>query len=385
MSDAVVVVVGPTLVSGPGVVDLELVAAAMESIDDDLALVEDRVMPADELWRGVLGSAVGGSCDRMLLICPSWWATSRVERIGAAAAEWSASVVVLRRAEVLATAATVLEVAPELVVVHADAQRHVIARVNPPSGVLDAVVACLEGLAAVTIDVPAGLALFGADLARALRRRSVEVTVVDDQTLVGAVRGPHGPAIPTALPAAASIRRRPAPRAAAVAVAILSVSALTAAAVGLDGGAEEPPDGTWLVEGRVAVEVPAQWTVERITSGPGSARVEVVSPANPRDAIHVTQSWVPDAQTLEAAAVSLSNALAEQPDGVFVHFTARGERAHRAAVTYREVRADRRIEWTVLLDGDVRIAIGCQGSAEQRGPEELCDRAIRSAHAVGRR
>ncbi len=380
MSDAVVVV-GPTLVSGPGVVDLELAAVAMECIDDDLALVEDRVIPVDDLLRDVLGSAVDGSCARLLLICPSWWANSRVERVGAAAGEWSANVVVLRRAEVLTTAATVVELAPELVVVHADAQRRVIARVNAPSGVLDAVVACVEGLATVTIDVPAGVALFGADLARALRRRGVEVTVADDQTLVGAVRGPHGHPRCDAI----SIRRRLTPRAAAVVVAILSVTALTAAAVGLDAGTEGPPGAIWLVEGRVAVEVPAQWTVERITAGPGSARVEVVSPANPLEAIHVTQSWVPNAQTLEAAAVSLSKALAEQPDGVFVDFTAAGERAHRAAVTYREIRADRRIDWTVLVDGDVRIAIGCQGSAEHPGPEGLCDRAIWSAHAVARK
>jgi type VII secretion-associated protein (TIGR03931 family) len=51
-------------------------------------------------------------------------------------------------------------------------------------------------------------------------------------------------------------------------------------------------------------------------------------------------------------------------------------------VTYREVRADRHVAWTVLVDGDVRIAIGCQSPP---GREELvqdaCEQAIRSAHA----
>lgn len=380
MSEAVVVV-GPTLVSGPGVVDREMAALAMESIDDDLALVDDRVVSVDDLWRDVLGSAVHGSCARLSLICPSWWPRSRVERIRASAGEWSANVVVLSRADVLATAATVLELSPELVVVHADAQRHVITRVNAGSGVLDAVVACVEGLAAVTIDVPPSVTPFGTELVRALRRRGVDVTVADDQTLVGAVRRQHGEAGCDA----PSIGRRLTPRAAAVAVAILSAGALTAAALGLDAGAEELPDGAWLVEGRVAVEVPSQWTVERITAGSGSARVQVVSPVNTLDAIHVTQSWVPDAQTLEAAAEALRNALAEQPDGVFVDFSAVGERAQRAAVTYREIRTDRRVDWTVLLDGDVRIAIGCQGAADHPGPVVLCDRAIRSAHAVGRK
>ena len=145
--------------------------------------------------------------------------------------------VVLRRTEVL-TGATIVEVAPEFVVVHADGRRHAIARVSPPSAVLDAVVACVEGLAAVTIDVPGGSGPFGADLVRALRRPGVEVTVADDQTLVRAVRGPHRLNQRGALPT----RRRPTPRAAAVAVAILSASALAAAAIGLDGRrAEAPP------------------------------------------------------------------------------------------------------------------------------------------------
>ena len=57
-----------------------------------------------------------------------------------------------------------------------------------PAGVVDAVVACVDGLPAVTVDVPSGVALLGADLARALRDRGVDVTVDDDRTLVDAVR-----------------------------------------------------------------------------------------------------------------------------------------------------------------------------------------------------
>ncbi|MBJ7337265.1 type VII secretion-associated protein [Mycolicibacterium sp.] len=374
-----VIVVGPVQISGVGPVGIECASAAMQSIDDELALVEDRVVDVDDLWREVLGSAAGGARDTVTLICPSWWPVARVERVGAAAQAWSANAIVLRRAEVQ-TATTVVEIAPELVVVHAGAQRHVIARVDPPSGVLAAVVACVEGLADVTVDVPAGVGRFGTELVRALRRRGIEVTVADDQTLLRALRGRFDSARRDVVPT----RRRPTPRAAAIAVAVLAASALAATAIGMNPD-EESPNVTWLVEGRVAVEVPAQWTVERITSGPGSARVQVVSPGNPGDAIHVTQSPMPDESTLEAAAASLSSALAEQPSGVFVDFTARGERAHRVAITYREVRADRRIDWTVVLDGDVRIAIGCQGAHERPGPAELCDRAIGSAHAVRRK
>jgi type VII secretion-associated protein (TIGR03931 family) len=111
----------------------------------------------------------------------------------------------------------------------------------------------------------------------------------------------------------------------------------------------------------------------------------VVSPTNPSEAIHVTQSRVPDAQTLDAAAEALKAALADQPEGVFVDFAKLDERAHRPAVTYSEIRADRRIDWTVLLDGGLRIAIGCQGSVQHPGPEAVCDQAIRSARAIARK
>lgn len=35
-----------------------------------------------------------------------------------------------------------------------------------------------------------------------------------------------------------------------------------------------------------------------------------------------------------------------------------------------------------MLDRGMRIAVGCQGTPTVPAPEELCDRVIRSAHAV---
>jgi type VII secretion-associated protein (TIGR03931 family) len=140
---------------------------------------------------------------------------------------------------------------------------------------------------------------------------------------------------------------------------------------------------TLLVEGRVGVMVPAQWKVERITSGPGSARVQVVSPNDADIALHITQSAVPAQPSLEQLAGSVRKALDEEPDGVFVDFNPSGHRANRPVVTYRELRADRRIAWFVLIDGSVRIAIGCQSPRErEEAVREACDQAIRSAHAV---
>lgn len=364
-----VVVVGPKGISGPGVVDPELAAIALESIDDDLALVDDTVVAVDDLWRDVLGSAVGGRCAGILLICPSWWMNSRVARAAAAAQRWAADVEVRRRVDVLSGAATVVELGPELVVVHPDGGRwRVIARGAP--GVVDAVVASVDGLMEVTVDVPAGLGLLGTNLARALRVRGVDVTLVDDRALVDAAGGRKVPAP----------RWRPTPRAAGMSAVIVVVGGLVLTAVGLDGRTAEPADATWLVEGLVAVEVPARWTVERVTSGPGSARVQVMSPSDRFEAIHLVQSRVPPTQTLDDAAAALRSALAEEPDGTFVDFV-----VGRTAITYREVRAERHVDWTVSLDGGVRIAIGCQGVAERRGPRPWCDAAVGSAHAVGRK
>ena len=41
---------GPRSIGGPGAVDPELASVALECIDDELALVDDRVVPVDELW-----------------------------------------------------------------------------------------------------------------------------------------------------------------------------------------------------------------------------------------------------------------------------------------------------------------------------------------------
>ena len=140
---------------------------------------------------------------------------------------------------------------------------------------------------------------------------------------------------------------------------------------------------TLLVEGRVGVMVPAQWVVQRVTSGPGSARVQVVSPTDADIAVHVTQSSLPPHQSHEQVAESLRSALRDEPDGVFVDFNPSDRRADQPVVTYREIRADHHITWVVLVDESLRIAIGCQSApGQEEAVREVCDQAIRSAHAV---
>jgi type VII secretion-associated protein (TIGR03931 family) len=140
---------------------------------------------------------------------------------------------------------------------------------------------------------------------------------------------------------------------------------------------------TLLVEGRVGVMVPARWAVERITSGPGSARLQVVSPDDADVAVHITQSPLVPEQSLEQVGESLRTALREQPDGVFVDFNPSGRRAEQPVVTYREIRRDRHITWAVLVDKSLRIAIGCQSApAREDAVRVVCEQAIQSAHAV---
>jgi type VII secretion-associated protein (TIGR03931 family) len=71
------------------------------------------------------------------------------------------------------------------------------------------------------------------------------------------------------------------------------------------------------------------------------------------------------------------------PPGIFVDFNPTDRRAGRPAVTYREIRPGRDILWTVLVDGDVRICIGCQNAAGRSiAVAAACDDAIRTAQRL---
>ena len=78
---------------------------------------------------------------------------------------------------------------------------------------------------------------------------------------------------------------------------------------------------TLLVEGRVALKVPALWEVRRITSGAGSARVQVTAPDG-RSAVLMTQSRVRKGETLATTSAALRSALGDQDPDVFSQFNA---------------------------------------------------------------
>jgi type VII secretion-associated protein (TIGR03931 family) len=361
-------------------VDDEHASVAVGCIDDRLALVDDRVVPVEHLWREVMRSAIGDATS-VVVVVPSWWARQRSSLVVGALPQACRDVVVLERADVLRSGDTcVVEIAADLVAVHAGRTTPaVLPRIGGAANVAAAVIDRIESSRAVVIDTPSdvdGARMLGEEIARSLRARGTSVSIADDGTVLR-----------TVLTRPKRRRWRPGsrfvqPRAAVVAASVSSVAALTCAAVGSSAEAPEVAEPVWVVEGRLAVEVPADWKVERVTTGPGSARLQVVSPSDPQVAIHLTQSVVPMQQSLTAAAEVLRNSLATQPKGIFVDFTMADRRADRPAVTYREVRPDHLVDWTVLLDGGVRIAIGCQRARDRRWPEGICERAIRSARVV---
>ena len=384
----IVVEVGPATIRGPNHADAEWISAGIDGVDDELTLIDECPVTVADVWRTVIHDVVGGSADTIALVCPTWWASSRVDRMRGAASMLANDVVVLRRAQALRDGLSdrplaVVEIAPEFVVVSlpgGDIQ--VVAHGN-----VDGVVTKIPASTAVVVDGPEGVegaGRLGAEIADRLRANGVVVTICDRDWVRRSVE---------ALPSEDEVRApvaRPSTNRGGRATAVLASAVLSAAVVcgGFAAGHEVRPSAagvpmTLLVEGRVGVMVPARWAVQRVTSGPGSARVQVVSPNDANIVVHITQSSLPSHESRDQVAESLRRALSVEPDGVFVEFNPSGRRADQPVVTYREIRADHRIAWVVLVDESLRIAIGCQsGPGHEEAVADVCDQAIRSAHAV---
>jgi len=378
MTDAVVEV-GPVTVRGPNSAEMEWVSAGIEAIDDELTLIDDRAIAVADIWRTIMADVVGGPAETMVIVCPTWWSSSRVERVYEAAQTVAGDVAMLRRADLLSDQRTwLVEIASEFLVVSSAAGVVDVVR----RGDTDALVSRIPTSTSVLVDAPEGVeeARLVADR---LRANGVDAVVADRDWVLRSVDAPPLPDEVGKDEARAPARRSR--RTTAVLVGTL----VSAAVVGVGFAARENvPAGddipmTLLVEGRVGVMVPAQWKVKRVTSGPGSARVQVVSPDDATVALHVTQSSLPPQQSHGQIVDSLREALGQEPDGVFVEFNPFHGRAGRPVVTYREIRPDHHIAWVVLIDQSLRIAVGCQSApGREEAVREVCDRAIRSAHAV---
>jgi type VII secretion-associated protein (TIGR03931 family) len=377
--------------------------AALDAIDDRVALVDGSPVAVDSLWRAVLRSLDCGGPDGLIVVHPSWWPAARIGVITAAAravADDRDQVVARPRSWLLTLgspeATVVVEIAERLVAV-AGAEVVAVPRRTEPQRVAEEVAGVIAGMmpAVVLLDAPStvasapALATLIADAVRAGGRQ--KVTEIDDARLLQLAR----PAL-KARPASDEPRptgRAGGPRsrvrrlgglAAAGVVVAAAVPAVAALATVARHGVpvkDEPPT-TFLVEGSVALTVPANWPTQRVVAGPGSARVQVTSPSDPEVALHITQSPVVG-ETLSGTAERLKRAIDAEPAGVFVDFNPYEMSAGRPAVTYREVRAGHHVRWTVLLDGAIRISVGCQSRpGGEDAVRDVCQQAVRSAHAV---
>ena len=384
-STAVTVVeVGPAgvqVLRGPSAArpDEAMVSAVLDGIDDDVALFDERPVAVAELMRAVMSSILGDSRDPVAIVHPSWWSRARIDLVVRSSGA-TRKVVAVSRSEVARAAGQagpVIEIAEECVAVAGPGLR-VFGRGNIESV---AAVAAESGQPGdVLLDAPAGIAgsaqtAEGLRVALAARGRSARD--VDVAAIAGAV----------------PVRRR----ARGLVATFLAVSGVLAALVLPDGremvgaavatlrpdGGAPAPTAVNLVEGRIVVEVPPHWNVERVRSGSGSRRVQVDSPTDADIALHITAAYTPGS-TLARAAEVLGDAVAAQTPGVFVGFRSAVEVAGRPAVTYREVRAGRVVDWSVVLSGSTRIGIGCQSAPDRtevvRG---ACEQAIRTARELG--
>jgi type VII secretion-associated protein (TIGR03931 family) len=401
-----VVEVGPKVVRqlccrGDVVTRDQLVRVAFDSIDDPVTLVDLRPVAVESLWRMVLGSMDCGSPERAIVVHPSWWAPRRIDVVGAAAQVLAGEVVMRPRSWLLSQACprqsqrttVVVEIADCFVVI-IGATVVAETRRSEPQRVVEAVVRSVLDMtsdvtAAAVIDAPStvagagGLSAMIADGLQASGRIGTVLVVDDARLKTSAAQIIQGDDSNCESHVAGRDYRRHWALALAVLLAVAVLGVLGALASARRGA---PADGgvptTLLVEGRVALEVPAQWPTQRVVAGPGSARVQVTSPSDPEMSLHVTQSRVA-LEALSATAESLKQAIDAEPTGVFVDFNPAGSVAGRPVVSYREVRPGHDIRWTVLVDKAVRISIGCQSPhGHEDAMQQVCELAVRSARAL---
>ena len=418
-SHRVMIEAGPGLVrrlccDTGAVADAEMCEAALDAIDDQVALVDGRPVAVEALWRTMLRSLHCGSREGVTVVHPSWWPASRVDLVTKAArAHCPGDYVAQPRSWLLrrlcrirpdwadsgpdSDECAVVEIADRLVAI-GGTEVVAVPRLTEPNPVADEVARVIAGMApgTVLIDGPRtvpGAPALAASIADAVRGGGHKVLQVDDTRLPGLARLAAAARSPRPSEPQAAFRRGRVPSrgrtlaalaAAGVVLAVLGPTVPGSAPAGRhDAAPAVLAPTTFLVEGRVALTVPASWPTQQVVAGPGSARVQVTSPSDPEVALHVTQSSVVG-ETLSSTAERLKQAIAAEPDGVFVDFNPSGSSAGRPAVTYLEVRATHHVRWTVLLDGSVQISVGCQSRlGGEDAVREVCDQAVRSAHAVG--
>jgi type VII secretion-associated protein (TIGR03931 family) len=356
--------------------------AAMEAIDDPVALLDGRPIAVPEILRALIATTLGRRVESLVVVHPSRWPRTRVDRVIAAALPMAGTVVARTRGEVIraraAGPAVVIEIDAELTAISAGALA--VRGCDDVVAVARIALRWAHSLGAeVFIDAPGeipGATQTAAAIRKALLHNGITVRTVQDIELAPA---PQRPAQEFTDAIGRRVWHWPAVLSAAAAALLLGAGIVVrppAVTPGLQAGVVS------VVEGRVAVEVPPDWTARRVTEGPGSRRVQVGSPADPAAALHITWAYAPGATQAKTAEV-LSGAIADQPPGVFVDFDADAQVAGRPAVTYREIRPGRVIRWSVVQAGSVRVCIGCQSApGREESVRAACEQAVRSAREL---
>jgi type VII secretion-associated protein (TIGR03931 family) len=401
-----IIEVGPSAVrrlccGGATVADSEAEKTAFEHIDDPVTLNELRPVSVQSLWRSVLAAADCGTAEEVIVVHPAWWAPERIDVVGAAAQVLVGPVVLRSRSWLLSHASAgnselatlVVEIADDLVAVSGAAvaaqTRH-----RDLRAVVDAVVRSIRAMMSdtsdlVVIDAPTtvpGARSLSAAIVGELRNCGDPVAALEVDDI--GLRKLAGEIVPLESCAggrtAVSGDVRRGLRRLALVLAVISV-VVGVVAASRHAAPRRSADGvptTYVVEGHVALKVPAQWPIRRVVTGPGSARLQITSPSDPEVALHLTQSRVA-LPSLDATAEFLKSAIDAEPAGVFVDFNPTGLSADRPAVTYREIRSGHDIRWTVWVDKAVRISVGCQSrQGHYEAVDQECEVAVRSARAL---
>ena len=184
----VVIEVGPGTIRGANDVRPEWVSAALDCIDDEIALLDDRPVFVRDVWDDVMSAAAGSGVDVAVLVCPAWWSSARIDMAQQAARTVAIDVVLLDRTTMLregiSAETTIVEIASDVVIVTVF---ETIVAVVPRQGELvedaEAVVAAVGAPAGVLVDAPASV--FGAGLLASLvsdrmRAIGVPVRIADD-------------------------------------------------------------------------------------------------------------------------------------------------------------------------------------------------------------
>lgn len=397
---------------GPGVVrrlwpdgevcaDREAVSAALDEFGDGVVLIGDVAVDVPSVWRRIAEPLCSPGYDSLVVVHPSWWPKRRIEHVVAglrplAPSDVAAPVTAMSRAGYFAGSkrwpldapAVLIEIGVALITISdGTGLAAVLDRATDVDRIVDEALRPGGPSATVLIDVPAGVP--GADecadgVCRALADRGVRAHSARVDEVAAVTMSANCPDPPRV--ADGVWRRLPQPRvvAAAFAAAVLCAGGVAAARADRHRSANPSAadDSRLVVEGRMSVRVPSGWKVETVTAGPGSRRIRAMASESDGVALHFTQSYVAG-QTLAGTAETLEQAMAAEAPGVFRDFDADGRRAGRLAVTYREVRGRRTVEWFVVVDGSTRIGIGCESPPDLEGQvRAACDDAIESAHEI---